>query len=177
MSWILQLSSGAATNIAAITTLYANSVPDLVGNFDPGKGKVQWQDGALNGNYFGDVYKKITDPQCGTIAVSLRSVCTLSAITDASGNVVLQNPKPGMRGNLGQNVIEQPGTWTFDGSFGKRFRVTESKGFTVRMDATNIFNHPQPSNPVLDINSATPFGNISTKTGFRTFQGLLRLDF
>jgi hypothetical protein len=177
MSWIIQLSSGAATSISANNTLYANAVPDVVGAFDPSKGKVQWQNGALNGNYFGDVYKKITDPQCGAVAVSLRSACTLSAITDASGNVVLQNPKPGTRGNLGRNVIEQPGTWTFDGSFGKRFKIAESKAFQIRMDATNIFNHPQPANPTLDINSSTPFGNITTKTGVRTFQGMMRLEF
>jgi hypothetical protein len=179
MTWIIQLSAGTPTSITAGTTLYANSVPDLVGNFDPAQGKVQWQNGALNGNYFGDVYKKTTDPQCGAIAAALRSVCTLSAITDASGNIVLQNPKPGQRGNLGQNVIEQPGTWTFDAGFGKRFKIRESKAFTVRMDAQNVFNHPQPANPTLDINSATPFGNISTKlaTSVRTFQGQLRLEF
>jgi hypothetical protein len=158
--------------------LYANGVPDMVGNFDPSKGQVRWENGAANGNYFGDAYGKVTDPQCASIALSLRAQCTLSAITDASGNVVLQNPLPGTRGNLGQNVIEQPGTWTFDASFGKRFRVTESKAFTFRMDAQNVFNHPQPANPTLDINSATPFGNIATKTNtVRTFQAQLRLDF
>jgi hypothetical protein len=136
-----------------------------------------WESGALNGNYFGDRYKKITDPQCSAIAVSLRSVCTLGAITDESGNVVLQNPQPGVRGNLGQNVIETAGTWTFDASFGKRFTVSESKKVELRVDATNIFNHPQPANPTLDINSSTAFGNIATKTGVRTFQGMLRLDF
>ena len=177
MSWILQLSSGAPANIAATNTLYANAVPDLVGTFDPGKGKVQWQNGALNGNYFGDAYAKVVDPQCSAIAGSLRSACTLSAIADASGKVVLQNPQPGTRGNLGQNVIAQPGIWTLDGSLGKRFKITESKAFTLRMDATNIFNHPQPANPNLDMNNATPFGNIATKTGVRTFQGQLRLDF
>jgi hypothetical protein len=177
MSWIIQLSSGAATNISAATTLYANGVPDLVGPFDPSLGKVQWQDGALNGNYFGDVYRKVVDPQCTAIAGSLRSACTLSAIADASGTVILQNPQPGTRGNLGQNVIEQPGVWTFDAGLGKRFRITESKSFMLRMDATNVFNHPQPANPNLDINNATPFGNIATKTGVRTFQAQLRLDF
>ena len=54
MSWIIQLSSGTASSIAAATTLYANGVPDRVGAFDPSLGKVQWQSGALNGNYFGD---------------------------------------------------------------------------------------------------------------------------
>ena len=177
MSWIIQLSSGATSNITGATTLYANGVPDRVGAFDPSEGKVQWESGALNGNYFGDRYQKITDPQCSAIAVSLRSVCTLGAITDASGNVVLQNPQPGVRGNLGQNVIEMAGTWTFDGSFGKRFTITESKAVELRVDATNIFNHPQPANPTLDINSSTAFGNIATKTGVRTFQGMLRLEF
>jgi hypothetical protein len=177
MSWIVQLSSGAATNITAGNMLYANGVPDVAGAFDPSSGKVDWKSGALNGNYFADAYKKTTDPQCGGIAASLRTACTLSAITDASGNIVLRNPLPGTRGNLGRNVIEQPGTWTFDGSFGKRFRIDETKALTFRMDATNIFNHPQPANPNLDINSATPFGNIATKNGVRTFQGQLRLDF
>src|SRR5262249_40920641 len=159
------------------TMLYANGVPDIVGDFKPSDGKIRWQDGAQNGNYFGDLYKKTTDPQCSAIAVTLRSVCTLSAITDASGKIVLQNPKPGTRGNLGKNVIEQPGTWTFDASMGKKFKISESKAFTFRMDATNVLNHPQPSNPTLDINSTTAaFGNISTKNGVRTFQGQLRLD-
>jgi hypothetical protein len=45
------------------------------------------------------------------------------------------------------------------------------------MDATNIFNHPQPANPTLDINSSTAFGNIASKAGVRTFQGMLRLEF
>src|SRR6185369_11009324 len=87
MTWIIQLSSGTPSNITAGTMLYANGVPDLVGDFDPSQGKVQWQNGALNGNYFGDTYSKITDPQCATIAASLRSanLCTLSAITDKSG--------------------------------------------------------------------------------------------
>jgi hypothetical protein len=58
LSWIVQLSSGTPTSITAGTTLYANSVPDLVGNFDPSAGAVQWQNGALNGNYFGDRTRK-----------------------------------------------------------------------------------------------------------------------
>ena len=72
---------------------------------------------------------------------SIRSLCTLSAIRDTSGNIILQNPLPGNRGTLGQNAIEMPGTWTFDAGFGKRFRIDETKGFTLRVDATNVFNH------------------------------------
>jgi hypothetical protein len=157
--------------------LYANGVPDVVGSFDPGKGKVQWEDGQTAGNYFGNAYRKVTDPQCSAIAVSLRSICTLSAIADSSGAVVLQNRLPGTRGNLGQYVIEQPGAWTVDASLGKKFRISESKAFTLRMDATNAFNHPQPANPNLDINSGL-FGNIATKMDtVRTFQAQMRIDF
>jgi hypothetical protein len=41
-----------------------------------------------------------------------------------------------------------------------------------------VLNHPQPGNPNLSINaSITPFGQITTKTGGRVFQGQLRLNF
>ena len=46
MSWIVDLGSGSASNITAQSMLYANGVPDVVGNFDPSAGNVQWQDGA-----------------------------------------------------------------------------------------------------------------------------------
>ena len=38
MSWIVDLGSGAASNITAQSMLYANGVPDVVGNFDPTPG-------------------------------------------------------------------------------------------------------------------------------------------
>jgi hypothetical protein len=60
----------------------------------------------------------------------------------------------------------------------KRIKITESKRLQFRMDAANIFNHPQPANPNLDINSTVTFGNINTKMNTtRTFQAMLRLDF
>jgi hypothetical protein len=179
MSWIVDLGSGDAANITAQSMLYANGVPDVVGNFDPSAGKVQWEDGALAGNYFGDTYQRVRDPQCANIAPILVSnnLCTLSAIADKSGNIVLQNPLPGTRGNLGQNVIELPGVWSLDTSMGKAVRISESKRLNFRVDATNILNHPQPSAPDLNINGSNPFGNIATKTGQRQFQLQVRLDF
>ena len=179
MSWIVDLASGDASSITAQSMLYANGVPDVVGNFDPSAGHVQWQDGALAGNYFGDAYQRVKDPQCANIAPILVSnnLCTLSAIADKSGNIVLQNPKPGTRGSLGQNVIELPGVWSLDTSMGKSFRISESKKLNFRMDATNILNHPQPSSPDLNINGSNPFGNIATKTGQRQFQLQVRFEY
>jgi hypothetical protein len=180
MSWIINLSSGDPTNISAQSMLYGNGVPDRVGNFDPKIGKVQWTEGAVAGNYFGGEYKQVRDPQCSRIAPSLQAstLCTLSAIADSSGNIVLQNPLPGTRGNLGQNVMELAGTWTVDGGVSKAFTISETKQVQFRLDALNVFNHPVPADPTLDINSTTnPFGNIGTKAGTRQFQAMLRLQF
>jgi hypothetical protein len=110
------------------------------------------------------------------IAASLKSLCTLSAIADSSGNIVLQNPKPGTRGNLGQSVIENPGIWSLNTSMSKSFHVREQMNLKVRVDATNVLNHPTPANPNLNIDSGT-FGNIASKAGNRTIQGVLRLEF
>ena len=57
--------------------------------------------------------------------------------------------------------------------------MSESKSFQIRLDATNILNHPGVGNPSLDINSATtPFGQITNKDGSkREFRGSLRLNF
>ena len=91
--------------------------------------------------------------------------------------VVLQNPQPGKRGNLGQNTVIGLGSYRFDMNLGKTFRVTESKSLVVRFDAQNVLNHPQPGAPSLAMNSTTPWGQITTKTGGRLFQGTLRFNF
>jgi hypothetical protein len=46
------------------------------------------------------------------------------------------------------------------------------------MDATNIFNHPLLGNPTLNVNSTTPFGEITTKGDQRRqFKAQVRVDF
>jgi hypothetical protein len=55
--------------------------------------------------------------------------------------------------------------------------MTERKTLQIRFDATNLMNHPSPGAPSLDINGNNSFGNINTKTGARTLQGKLRLEF
>ena len=59
----------------------------------------------------------------------------------------------------------------------KTFRITESKRLQLRVDAINVFNHPQPATPSLTLASTETFGNIATKTGSRSFQAQVRLDF
>ena len=113
-------------------------------------------------------------------------------LNDGSGNsglIVLQNPQPGKRGNLGQNVLPGLPVWRFDANLAKAFRLTETKRLQFRVDAFNVLNHPQPVgplnalNPSLSINpnlttgAAIPWGQLTSKTGSRVFQGQLRLDF
>jgi hypothetical protein len=177
MTWFLNLSSGEPTSIEAQDMLYDSGVPDIVGPFDLKSARVQWADGAQAGNYFGGTYTQVGDPQCDRVAANIRSLCTLNAIADSSGNIVLQNPLPGRRGNLGQNILEMPGSWTLDAAIRKSFRISESKRLEFRLDAANLLNHPQPADPSLDINGDDPFGSIDSKTGNRQFQAMIRLDF
>jgi hypothetical protein len=114
----------------------------------------------------------------GTTTTGLRSFCTLQAITNTStGAILYQNPRPGRRGTAGLRTVSLPGSWSFDAAMSKTLRITESKTFQIRLDATNILNHPGVNNPTLSINSAD-FGLITAKDDSkREFRGSLRLNF
>jgi len=178
-SFIVNLSTGQPTTVAAANMLYAGGVPDIGPGGFPSKGfgKVEW--GSDFGNFFGSRFGSTADPQCSTVAASLQSLCTLKAVTDAaSGQVVLQNPLPGRRGTLGRQSLELPASWSFDAAMSKTVRLSESKSLVVRMDATNVFNHPNPSNPTLNINNTNPFGSIQDKGNqIRQFKANLRFLF
>jgi hypothetical protein len=181
-SIIFNLATGAPASITAGNMLYANGVADLVQPLSIRTGTVKWGDPSTNqlvGNYFGSgTFSKQTDPQCLAVAATLRTFCTLQAVADASGKIVLQNPQPGARGNIGRQTVETPGAWDFDANIRKSFKLTESKTLTIRMDATNILNHPVPSNPTLNINATNVLGYIADKTSaHREFQAQIRLAF
>ena len=198
-SWIVNLNTGQPLSISTfvnpvgVNQLYNNGTPDIVGPFDISSGKVQFT-GGPTGSYFSrDSIKQITDPQCAAIAANLRSLCSLSAITDVkTGQILLQNPLPGTRGTLGQRAIEGPGRWRFDASMRKSIKITESKTLQIRMDAQNVLNHPEPqlmtsnTTPLptsllnLDINNPS-FGFFTGPQAksitHRQFQGQLRFNF
>jgi hypothetical protein len=186
-AWVINLSSGAPASVAAATTLYANGVPDIVGPFPAKSGKARWNvvnatTGQITGNYFpANSFVSVPDPQCARIAVSLQTLCTNDALAlvnpdGTTGPIVLQNAAPGTRGSLGQFTMENTGTWRFDGNVSKTFQIDEAKSLQIRIDATNILNHPSPGDPTLNINNSV-FGSIGAKSGNRVFQGMLRLTF
>ena len=172
---IFNVSTGAPFNVMARNTINRTGTPDNAGDF-PRDGKVTW--GSTYGNYFGGGYQRVPDPACGkvTSAGTLNTFCTNTAIADAGGKIILQNAAPGQLGTLGLNPIYGPRSWSLDANLQKRIRFAESRSVTLRIDASNILNHPTPGNPNLDINSGT-FGEIQTKTGNRTLAAQLHLEF
>ena len=57
-------------------------------------------------------------------------------------------------------------------------RIGESRSLAFRLDTKNIFNHPTPGAPNLNINATSgTFGQITTKTGNRSLAGQVRLEF
>ena len=195
MSWIVNLNSGAPITIGTFSagvgrhSIYANGTPDIVGPFDT-EGKIVFPEGSNSGVYFMDgKYQSVRDPQCNavTTANTLNTACTLNAVADAAtGQILLQNPLPGNRGNLGMSSAFGPGRWRFDANLAKQIRISESKSLQIRLDATNVFNHPEPNfatglnNALLNINQ-TNFGTITGATAKtdlrRQFQAQLRLNF
>jgi hypothetical protein len=183
MSWIVNVNSGAPLSIAAQNMLYANGTANVVGSFDPKAGKVVFPEGSNSGNYFmGGALQQVPDPQCANVTTlqNLRTNCTLDAVADASGRILLQTPLPGTRGNLGMNVAEGPGRWRFDANVAKQIRISETKSVQFRVDATNVFNHPEPATPIMDISNAN-FGlitGVNEKSSLRRqFQAQLRFNF
>ncbi len=68
-------------------------------------------------------------------------------------------PAPGEMGNTGRNYFRGPGGWGMDLSLAKRTRVVGSQILELRMDSTNVLNHPTFGFPTLTTTSSV-FGRI-----------------
>ena len=174
---IMNASTGAPLSVTASNTINRTGTPDIVGAF-PRKGKVKW--GTDFGQYFDQQYTRPADPACADVTAAgpanLRSFCTDTALADANGNIVLRNAAPGQLGTLGLNPLYGPGRWEMDANIQKTFKTSETTNLTVRLDSNNVFNHPNPGNPNMNLNSGT-FGQITTKTGNRSLAAQLRFVF
>jgi hypothetical protein len=86
-----------------------------------------------------------------------------------------------------RNLVKGPGAFDLDMGLAKIFPIYPAKGVNLnfRADAFNLFNHPNFSNPTLDIvNNAAPFGQVKSTintagitAGYRVAQFSLRLEF
>jgi hypothetical protein len=173
------------------------------------KGHVEWNGpGNNSGTFYGfNQYVGARDPQCANPGQVVQSdsrgfnfagQCSLNALAyrvpagtagsyemtpgDPASTVVnmLVNTVPGQTGTLGFKTLDYWGQFNLDANIQKTFRLTESKQLTIRVDGTNILNHPQPAIPNFGPNN---FGTITgvaggpAKTGSRVFQAQARFTF
>lgn len=174
---VVNLTSGEPLTIGSGQSLYGSGVPDVAGDFPRG-GEVIWEEGDTFGTYFPQQYERVNDPQCTALPegpANLPGRCTIDALADAGGNIVLRHAEPGEIGTLGLNTIEGPGRWDVDMNIQKNIQIDETKSVTFRLDAENVFNHATPGDPSLNLNSGL-FGEIDSKSGNRTVQGQVRFD-
>ncbi len=68
----------------------------------------------------------------------------------------------GRLGNSGVNVLRGPATTNIDFSAAKHFQITERMRLQFRVLMTNVFNHPNFSNPAANISSPGTVGRITT---------------
>jgi hypothetical protein len=204
-SFILNMGTGQPVSIGgAGTTRYGNPRYVVASPlWEIPEGEASWDGpGGNTGTFFGDKYVTQRDPQCldtTLVASSLAGFCTLnslamkvpagtpgdSVLADGTSVVhVLVNPKPGEIGTLGSRSLTSFGTFFLDGNIQKTFKLTETKQLSIRVDATNILNHPQLNAPNFTVGN-TPFGQIMGKGAAtfagppvqRNFQGQIRLTF
>jgi hypothetical protein len=108
-------------------------------------------------------------PNCGLRALVMRVApdtpgAFFSAEVDGGQTpllLMLQNPMPGKQGSLGAQTMRQPGRFYLDANLAKTFMFTESRGIQIRIDATNVLNHPQPADIYMSLG---PGGTISDES-------------
>jgi outer membrane receptor protein involved in Fe transport len=88
-------------------------------------------------------------------------------------------------GTLPRNAVFGPGNWTVDAALLKNFRLGDARYVQLRLEAYNVFNHPNLNNPDLTFNvdqrgvpsPGQNFGIIGGRTGNRLVQLGLKLHF
>ncbi len=84
----------------------------------------------------------------------------------------------GTFGNAGIGIWEGPAYWNVDLSLEKRFQFGSSNYFTFRLEAFNVFNHPNKGMPVRDITNTAQFGQIlDTANAARVLELVLKYVF
>jgi len=207
LSWIHTMQTGRPATFTANTTLWGGATPDKVGEFDNKSGYITWADGARTGSYYANKYVNVTDPQCASVTTrdGLSGQCTIQAVAlrDDRSQIIFQNAQPGKRGNFARYDISTPLTWNTDMAFTKSVRITEGRSIQIRVDATNVWNHAQPTRGYfgsagsrqvapgdfsgnITVGTIGPsvwyapnqdLGYLDSKVGARTFQAKVRFDF
>jgi hypothetical protein len=124
----------------------------------------------------------IPAPVSGTgITGSLRPDVTGASLYENSSNrnlnlLAYAAPVPGQWGNAGRNSITGPGQFALNASLVRTFHVAERVTMDLRVDATNVLNHPTfPSwNTVV---TSSQYGLPVNANAMRTIQPSIRVRF
>jgi hypothetical protein len=68
-------------------------------------------------------------------------------------------PAKGTWGNAGRNIARGPELFQIDTAIARSIRITERTSVSLRMEAFNVFNHPELGSPNTNLSSPT-FGQI-----------------
>ena len=105
------------------------------------------------------------------------SAVPCTAAGSDNGTCAYGQPQAGVISQQRPNTERVPGFRQFDASAFKDFHIREGMAFTLRCDASNVFNIASYGNPTNDITSST-FGRITnTRSGPRTLQLAAKFNF
>jgi hypothetical protein len=76
------------------------------------------------------------------------------------------NPAGSAYGDAGRNIIEGPGTVTFDMTINRTIPIKESRSLDLRLTASNVFNHVNFASISTAVNSLT-FGEVTSAGSMR----------
>ena len=112
----------------------------------------------------------------GTASITNRGYLNVAGFCVA-GQTTCAAPATGTYGNAGRNAYRGPSAYQFDAQISRIFPIYERLTTTLRLEAFNVLNHPNFSNPTTALNSTT-FGQVSsTSNAARVFQGSLKFSF
>ncbi len=94
-------------------------------------------------------------------------------------NVTTGCPARGTYGNISRNAFRGPKSLQFDAQISRVFPIHENWTTTLRLEAFNVLNHPDFSNPDANLSHQTStFGQVSSTTNSaREFQGSVKINF
>jgi hypothetical protein len=90
------------------------------------------------------------------------------------------SPLPGQWGTAGRDSITGPGTFTFNGSISRTFRIFKTSNLDVRVDGTNLLNHAvfTSYNTTINPTLVDPvFGLPAGANSMRSLETTVRLRF
>jgi hypothetical protein len=86
-------------------------------------------------------------------------------------------PATGTDGTAGRNILDGPGYQNLDLGLYRDIRLGGSRMLQLRVEATNVLNHVNLSNPGTGLNASATFGKIRSANEMRRIQLGARLSF